>query len=77
MTQSMHDIQTIQSKTSDTNGEIVQKEGNREVARLVEFYNIEYKKWFAFTLMRDLSPAILIEHLREEAKIPPPNYREI
>ena len=32
------------------------------------------KKWFAFTLMRDLSPAILTEHLREEAKNTPPPY---
>ena len=87
--------------------EIVQKEGNREVTRLVEFYNIDmiisvgyrvksnqgilFRQWAnkvlkdyllkgysvnkrfeqleqrvsrtPFTLMRDLSPAILTEHL--------------
>ena len=87
--------------------EIVQKEGNREVTRLVEFYNIDmiisvgyrvksnqgilFRRWAnkvlkdyllkgysvnkrfeqleqrvsrtPFTLMRDLSPAILTEHL--------------
>ena len=30
------------------------------------------KKWFAFTLMRDLNPAILTEHLREKSKNTPP-----
>ena len=34
------------------------------------------KKWFAFTLMRDLSPAILTEHLREKSKNPPPHSRK-
>ena len=31
------------------------------------------KKWFAFTLMRDLSPAMLTEHLGNGSKITPPN----
>ena len=31
------------------------------------------KKWFAFTLMRDLNPAILTEHLREKSKNTPPH----
>ena len=34
------------------------------------------KKWFAFTLMRDLSPAILTEHLREKSKNTPPDSRK-
>ena len=34
------------------------------------------KKWFAFTLMRDLSPAILTEHLREKSKNTPPHSRK-
>ena len=31
------------------------------------------KKWFAFTLMYDLSPAMLTEHLNEKAKNTPPH----
>ena len=30
------------------------------------------KKWFAFTLMHDITPSMLSEHLSEKAKITPP-----
>ena len=96
--------------------EIVQKEGNREVTRLVEFYNIDmiisvgyrvksnqgilFRQWAnkvlkdyllkgysvnkrfeqleqrvsrtPFTLMRDLSPAMLTEHLGNGSRFTPP-----
>ena len=96
--------------------EIVQKEGNREVTRLVEFYNIDmiisvgyrvksnqgilFRQWAnkvlkdyllkgysvnkrfeqleqrvsrtPFTLMRDLSPAMLTEHLGNGSRFAPP-----
>ena len=35
------------------------------------------KKWFAFTLMYDLSPAMLTEHLNEKAKNTPPIKAEV
>lgn len=35
------------------------------------------KKWFAFTLMHDITPSMLSEHLSEKAKITPPHYNSL
>lgn len=35
------------------------------------------KKWFAFTLMHDITPSMLSKHLSEKAKITPPHYNSL
>ena len=82
-TNQMNELQTIQSKISDTSGDKEEElEWDTTCAKFAHMGSDGDqdkdlgKKWFAFTLMYDLSPAMLTEHLNEKAKNTPPSRRK-